>query len=179
MKKKLNAKKIRTIDEKKAKIIGSKLKRKDIYFILEDVLDTYNVGGFFRLADAVGAKKIYLCGQTSTPPNTKIKKASIGTYKFTPWKYYKETEEAVIELKEIDKLKVIAVEQHKKSVDYRQAEYNLPLAFLFGSENYGLNKKSIKLADEIIEIPMYGINISLNVMIAAGIVVYKGLENIN
>jgi tRNA G18 (ribose-2'-O)-methylase SpoU len=179
MKKKLNAQKIRSIDEEKAKKIGSKLKRKDIYFILEDVLDTYNIGGFFRLADAVGAKKIYLCGETSTPPNTRIKKASIGTYKFTPWKYFKKTSGAIKELKAIDKLKILAVEQHQKSLDYKEIEYSLPVAFLFGSENYGLNKKIIRLADEIIEIPMYGINKSLNVMIAAGIVVYKGLENIN
>ena len=177
MKKKLNAKKIRRIDPQKAKKIASKLKRKDIYFILEDVLDTYNIGGFFRLADAVSAKKIYLCGETNTPPNTKIKKASIGTYKFTPWQYFKTTKEAVEDLRRIKDLEIIAVEQHKKSIDYRQVKYNSPVAFLFGSENYGLNKKSIRLVDKIVEIPMYGINKSLNVMIAAGISVYKSLDN--
>ena len=176
MTKKLNAKTIRNLDEEKAKKIGDKLKRKDIYFILEDILDTYNVGGFFRLADAVGAKMIYLCGKTDVPPNTKIKKASIGTYKFTPWTYCAQTKEAVTELRRVEKLKIMAVEQHKKSVDYRYSGYNLPVAFVFGNENYGLSKKSLKLVDEIIEIPMYGINKSLNVMIAAGIVVYKSLE---
>ncbi len=172
----LNARSIRTIPEEKAKKLGQKLKRKDIYFILEDIFDTYNVGGFFRLADAVGAKKIFLCGQTETPPNTKIKKASIGTYKFTPWQYCKTIDEAISEVKAIKNLEVVAVEQHRRSVRYDQADYKLPIAFVFGSEVYGLSKKGIKLADRIIEIPMHGINKSLNVMIAAGICVYKALE---
>lgn len=169
----LNAKKIRTISDEEAKKIGQKLKRKDIYFILENILDTYNVGGFFRLADAVAAKKIFICGPTETPPNTKIKKASIGTYKFTPWEHMDNVKQAITEVKKIKNLKVVAVEQHKTSIDYRQAKYQLPIAFLFGSEVYGLSKDGIKLADEIIELPMYGINKSLNVMIAAGIVVYR------
>src|ERR1035437_2778020 len=54
-----------------------KIKRREIYFILDNILDTYNTGGIFRLADALGIRKIYLCGVTETPPNTRIKKASI------------------------------------------------------------------------------------------------------
>ena len=38
----------------------AKIKRREIYFILDDILDTYNTGGIFRLADALGVKKVYL-----------------------------------------------------------------------------------------------------------------------
>lgn len=172
----LNARKIRNISAEEAKKIAKKVKRKDIYFILEDIFDTYNIGGFFRLADAVAAKKVFLCGKTETPPNPKIKKSSIGTYKFTPWEYAENVEQAITELKKVKGLKVVAVEQHKKSIDYRKANYKLPIAFVFGSEVHGLSKKGAKMSDEIIEIPMYGINKSLNVMVAAGIVVHKAIE---
>ncbi len=58
----------------------NQLKKNGIYIILDNIMDTYNIGGIFRLADAVSAKKIYLCGITATPPNTKIKKASVNTW---------------------------------------------------------------------------------------------------
>ncbi|HZQ29816.1 MAG TPA: TrmH family RNA methyltransferase, partial [Patescibacteria group bacterium] len=60
----------------------SEIKRNPIYIILDSVLDTYNVGAIFRLADAVAAEKVILCGLTETPPHTRIKKASINT---TEW----------------------------------------------------------------------------------------------
>ncbi|MEK7450927.1 MAG: TrmH family RNA methyltransferase, partial [Patescibacteria group bacterium] len=74
---KLKAKELRTTipSEKQLK----KIKKNPIYIILDNVLDTYNVGAIFRLADAVAAKRILLCGETETPPHTRIKKASINT----------------------------------------------------------------------------------------------------
>lgn len=172
----LNAKEIRNISAEDAKRLGKKVKRKDIYLVLEDIFDTYNVGGFFRLADGVAAKKIFLCGRTETPPNPKIKKSSVGTYRFTPWEYKENVEQVVEELKKIKDIKIVAIEQHKKSIDYRKASYIQPIAFILGSEVNGLSKKAAKLSDEIVEIPMYGINKSLNVMVAAGIVIHKALE---
>ena len=76
---KLNAKEMRTVDENVVKAQINNIKRHPIYFILENVYDTYNVGGLFRLADALGVSKMYLCGEMEIPPNPKIKKASIGT----------------------------------------------------------------------------------------------------
>ena len=84
---KLVARELRTTIPSKAQL--KKIERREIYFILDDVLDTYNVGGIFRLADAVGVKKIYLCGQTETPPNPRIKKASINTTGWVAWEYVK------------------------------------------------------------------------------------------
>jgi len=71
---KLKAKELRTtpVSEEQKKSI----KRNPIYIILDNVLDTYNIGAIFRLADAVAAEKVILCGQSETPPHTRIKKAS-------------------------------------------------------------------------------------------------------
>ena len=96
---KMGAKELREVSEKELSSKLKHIKRRPIYFILENIYDTYNVGGLFRLADALAIKGIYIVGETETPPNTRIKKASIGTYKVVPWKYKKTTKEAVNELK--------------------------------------------------------------------------------
>ena len=70
---KLNAQELRTVDESAVQAQLTSLKRQPIYFILENVYDTYNIGGIFRLADALAVSKIYICGQTEIPPNPKIK----------------------------------------------------------------------------------------------------------
>lgn len=186
---KLDAKQLRQLEEERARGIIREVKRRPLYFILEDIYDTYNVGGLFRLADALAIEKMYLVGQTETPPNSKIKKAAIGTDKIVPWQYAKTTKEAIEHLtsnikrltpkredkkKMLDvrslKLEVIAVEQSKNSIDYRQADYSYPLALIFGNESLGVKKETLALCDKIVEIPMYGVNKSLNVIVAAAIV---------
>jgi tRNA G18 (ribose-2'-O)-methylase SpoU len=155
-----------------------KIKRWPVYFILENIYDTYNVGGLFRLADALAIEKIYLCGETETPPNPKIKKASIGTYKIVAWEYKKTAKEAIEEIrrrvavKKTNQVSIYAVEQHPNSIPYHQADYQLPIALIFGNETYGILPETLKLADQIVEIPMFGINKSLNVIVSAAIIGY-------
>lgn len=69
-------------------------------------------------------------------------------------------------------MKIIAVEQHVNSIPYTKADYSLPLALIFGNETFGITKETLKLADQIVEIPMWGINKSLNVIVSAAIVSY-------
>ena len=69
-------------------------------------------------------------------------------------------------------LNIIAVEQNSKSTDYRKTDYRLPLALIFGNESYGITPETLALADQIVEIPMWGINKSLNVIVSAAIVSY-------
>ena len=169
---KLNAKELRELDETE---IQEKLKhiiRRPIYFILENIYDTYNIGGLFRLADALSIEKMYLCGQTEIPPNAKIKKASIGTYKVVPWAYKKTAQEAIEELRKQSPLSIIAVEQDLRSVPYTKVEYVEPLAMIVGNETYGVLPETLNLVDKIVEIPMWGINKSLNVIVSAAIVSY-------
>src|SRR3989338_11489211 len=96
---KLNADQIRKLEEERAQGSMKQVKRNPIYFVLENIYDTYNIGGLFRLADALAIEKIYLCGDSEIPPNARIKKASIGTYKVVPWEYRKSAKEAIDSLK--------------------------------------------------------------------------------
>lgn len=167
----LGAGQLRKGREEELKKAAGEIKRNPIYLILEDVYDTYNIGGLFRLADAVAAKKIFLVGATETPPNPRIKKASVNTYKVVPWQYYKRTSSAIGYLKKKEKnIKIIAVEQSKKSKLYTKIRYKLPLALVVGNETFGVKPKTLERVDEIVEIPMRGVNKSLNVIVAAAIV---------
>lgn len=173
--KRLNAKQLRTTEPDPEKI--KRLKKNPIYIVLDNVLDTYNVGAIFRLADATGCEKIYLCGQTETPPNPRIKKASINTWKWVTWSYASTAVEALQELKvKSSKLKVIAIEQNNKSIKLKDFEPTFPICIVVGNETYGVSKEILKIADRIVELPMFGVNKSLNVMVTLGIVLYRIVE---
>ncbi len=153
------------------------IKKNPIYIILDNVLDTYNVGAIFRLADAVAAEKVILCGQTETPPNTRIKKASINTTEWVKWEYSQTASKAIDHLRlTIDHLQVVAIEQNSKSIPYDKFDYRFPIAFVIGHETNGISKEVLDKCDAIVEIPMWGVNISLNVMVSLGIVLYKVME---
>ena len=169
---KLNAKQLRTTlaDPEAAKSFP----RNDIFIIMDNVLDTYNVGSIFRLADAVAAKKVYLCGQTLTPPNSRIKKASINTWQWVDWEYEETALNVISKIKnQKSKIKIISVEQDDRSVPFQNAKYELPLAIVVGNESYGISKDVLDASDMIVELPMWGINKSLNVMVSCGIVLYE------
>lgn len=153
-----------------------------IYIILDDVIDTYNIGGIFRLADAVGAKKVFLCGKTETPPNPRIKKASINTTEVVDWTYKESALSAINDIRlTINDIQVIAIEQSAKSIPYDKFEYKMPLCLVVGNESYGISKEVLqsRMLDGVVEIPMYGVNISLNVIVSLGIVLYDAIEKTN
>lgn len=171
----LDAKELRTTTPTNKKL--QKIKKNPIYIILDDVLDTYNVGAIFRLADAVAVKKVILCGQTETPPNTRIKKASINTTEWVEWQYASSATEAIAKLKiRNEKLKIVAIEQNPGSVPFQKAEYTFPIAFVVGNETTGVSQEVLDIADQIVELPMWGVNKSLNVMVSLGIVLYEVMK---
>jgi 23S rRNA (guanosine2251-2'-O)-methyltransferase len=175
---KLKAAELRNSIPSKADL--KKIKRREIYFILDNILDTYNTGGIFRLADALGVKKIYLCGVTETPPNTRIKKASINTTEWVKWQYFDTAKAAIKDLRlKIKDIKIIAVEQSSDSVPYDKIDYELPIAFVVGNETEGMSKEALEACDQIAEIPMWGVNTSLNVIISLGIVSYHAVKSLS
>lgn len=158
-----------------------KIKRSPLYLIVEEVWDTYNIGSLFRLADALAMEKVYLCGPMEVPPNTKIKKAAIGTDNWVPWEQAK-TATAVIKKLKKRGIKIIAIEQGVNSVPYYDYHYDWPLALVVGNETAGIKNQTLTQCDAIVELPMFGINHSFNVWGSAAVVAYQaalGLKNIN
>lgn len=172
---KLNARELRTTLPDPD--IAKSIKKNPITIILDNVLDTYNVGSIFRLADAVAAEKVILCGETLTPPNSRIKKASINTWQWVSWEYCSTAREAVEKCQMLNaKCQIIAVEQDERSKPFYKVQYEFPLAIVVGHETYGVSKEVLDMADAIVELPMWGVNKSLNVMVSLGIVLYKIME---
>ncbi len=174
---KLGAKELRTTIAQD--IQRKTLKKNPIYIICDNILDTYNTGSIFRLADAVAATKVFLCGITETPPNTRIKKASINTTEWVEWEYVSSTVEAITNLKlKIKNLQVVAVEQSAKSIPFDKVDYAFPIALIVSNETSGATQEVLDAADVIVEMPMWGVNKSLNVMVSLAIVVYQVVQKL-
>ncbi|MBI3956299.1 TrmH family RNA methyltransferase [Candidatus Gottesmanbacteria bacterium] len=174
---KLNAKELRTtpVDPEVTKAI----KKNPITIILDNVLDTYNVGSIFRLADAVAAQRVILCGETLTPPNSRIKKASINTWQWVSWQHAETAVAAISNIKyQISNIKIVAVEQDARSKPFYEVRYEFPIAIVVGHETHGVSREVLDMADMIVELPMWGINKSLNVMVSLGIVLYDMMKQV-
>jgi tRNA G18 (ribose-2'-O)-methylase SpoU len=149
--------------------------------ILDNIRSVYNVGSIFRTSDALGVDKIYLCGCTPTPTDRfgrarqDLAKVALGAEKDITWEYAKDTKEIIKKLIK-EKYQIIAVEQDKKSVNFRKVKSKYPLAIVMGNEVGGIDKKTLSLCDIVAEIPMIGNKESLNVSVSFGIAGYEILS---
>jgi 23S rRNA (guanosine2251-2'-O)-methyltransferase len=173
---KLNAKQLRVTkptEEEKAGMV-----RKPIYIVLDNVLDTYNIGGIFRLADGIAASGVILCGGSETPPCSRLHKSAVGTEEWVPWQYFADAKTAITKLRETNpKIKIIAVEQDERAIPISNFQFQIsneqPTAIVVGHETDGVCKEALDMADVIVEIPMWGVNKSLNVIVSTAIAAYK------
>lgn len=149
--------------------------KNDIYLVLDNIRSMYNVGAIFRSAEGARVKKIYLCGITATPPREQIFKTSLGAVDWVDWEYYKNTAEAINELKDKG-ARIVALEQTDQSIDYKKMKSQMPLAIVVGHELKGVSPEALELCDLSVEIPMYGKSNSLNVATATGILLYEALS---
>jgi tRNA G18 (ribose-2'-O)-methylase SpoU len=144
-----------------------------IIVVLENIRSAYNVGSVFRTADAFLLQGIYICGYTSYPPHKEIKKTALGADETVHWKHFKNIKEAIEELKTVG-YKVFAIEQAVGSIKLQNfPSSNEKLAVIFGNEVTGVEQSTIALADGCIEIPQLGMKHSLNISVAAGIVLWE------
>lgn len=155
------------------------IKRNPIYFLLDNVIDTYNIGSMFRLSDAIAAEKLYICGTCEYPPNSRIHKAAVGTEEWVPWEYNPAPVEVVKKLKS-EGVKIISVEQDSRSIPFSllPTQISFPCAIVIGNETTGVSKEVLDLSDVIIELPMFGVNKSLNVWGTAAVAGYKVIESL-
>lgn len=156
------------------------MNKKEIYLILEDLRSAENVGAIFRTADAAGAAKIFLVGTTPSPVDRfgreqkKIAKAALGAEKSVAFEYHKDIFSLFSYLREKG-ITIIAVEQNKDAVDYKDIDAANSTAFVFGNEVNGVSARALQESDAIASIPMLGEKESLNVSVAVGIFLYRVL----
>ncbi len=146
-------------------------RRFPIYCLIENVRSLYNVGSIFRTSDAVRLNKLCLTGYTGYPPRKEIEKTALGATESVPWIHYEDTNKAITELKK-EKVNLIALEHTSESKPYNEIDYNFPLCIMLGNEVDGLSEELISVADQSIQIPMFGLKQSLNVSVAYGVVIF-------
>lgn len=142
--------------------------------VLDNVRSMHNVGSVFRTADAFLVNGIRLCGYTPRPPHRDIQKTALGATETVSWQYAEKTVDAIAELK-ADGYRVFAVEQVEKSIPLQEFSFDKgeKLAIIFGNEVTGIDPDVLALCDGFIEIPQFGMKHSLNISVAAGIVLWE------
>ena len=148
--------------------------KQPIVVVLDHVRSLYNVGSVFRTCDAFRMSGICLCGITAQPPHPEIHKTALGAEDSVPWCYFKKTEDAVCWLKEQGYC-IFAVEQCEGSTLLQNfiCEPKRKYAIVLGNEVKGVQQQVVDMCDGCLEIPQYGTKHSLNVSVAAGIVLWQ------
>ncbi|MDR0972631.1 MAG: RNA methyltransferase [Prevotellaceae bacterium] len=140
--------------------------------VLDDVRSLHNIGSVFRTADAFRVEAIYLCGITAVPPEPEIHKTALGAEYSMEWRYFKQTIDAVAELRE-EGYTICAVEQAEGSISLQDfCPDTRKYAVILGHEVKGVRQEVVDACDCCIEIPQYGTKHSLNVSVTAGIVIW-------
>lgn len=148
--------------------------------VLDNIRSLYNVGSFFRSADAAGIERLYLCGITGAPAHeatlrTALRKTALGAEERVPFEHHWNAAAAVARLR-LSGYHVSAIETGGESVDLFDWRPQFPLALIFGNEVSGVSQPLLDLCDTRVRIPMAGIKRSLNVATAAGVVFYELLR---
>lgn len=141
--------------------------------VLDNVRSLNNIGSVFRSCDAFLVDEILLCGITATPPHVDIHKTALGAEESMAWRYYDDTLTAVNELK-TKGYTVFAIEQTENSVFLTDVTLNREqkFAIVLGHEVHGVQQAVIDASHGCIEIPQHGTKHSLNISVAAGIVIW-------
>jgi len=149
-----------------------------VIVVMDNIRSMHNVGSVFRTADAFLLEAIYLCGYTAQPPHRDINKTALGATETVSWNHFATTVEAVNELQK-NGYKVYAIEQVESSISLEKFSIRADekTAVVFGNEVEGVQQEVIAMCEGCIEIPQLGMKHSLNISVAAGIVLWEIVRN--
>ncbi|OGC92664.1 MAG: hypothetical protein A2142_05060 [candidate division Zixibacteria bacterium RBG_16_48_11] len=143
---------------------------------LESLKDPGNLGTIIRTADALGVEGIFLSAQSVELYNPKVVRSSMGSLFHLPIFYPVPILELLHRLK--GDIKIVA-SLASGGANCKQVDFSDPICLLIGGEAFGLSKEVQALADSKVSIPDYGSAESLNVSVAAGILMYEIAQSKN
>lgn len=138
--------------------------------VMEDVYHLHNASAVIRSADIFGIQEVHIIERRFA--KRVDKKIALGAQKWIDINRYKTTKECIKTLK-ANGYKILATTPDRAALPLNQVEINQKMAFLFGAEKEGLTTVAIEEADELIHIPMVGFTESLNVSVAAAILLQQ------
>jgi len=141
--------------------------------MLDNIRSAWNVGSIFRTSDGTGIQKLYLCGITPSPENTKVSKTALGAEFNIAW----EKSNNGVHMANLLKTKgyvLWALEDLPMAQPLFQIKSewnNSPIVLIVGNEVSGIDPGIIEICDKVVSIPMVGKKQSYNVAVAYGIAV--------
>jgi TrmH family RNA methyltransferase len=145
------------------------VKPEGVWVALEDMRDPGNLGTIIRTADAAGAAGVILAGQSSDPFSPDCVRATMGSIFAVP----------LVRLEQKPFLDLIrqwpgeSVGSHLKATESYRRSYKTPTLLVMGSEGRGLTEEASQACSTLVRIPMKGGAESLNVAIAAGLMLFE------
>lgn len=144
-------------------------RQSDLTVCMEEVHKPHNVAAIVRTCDAVGVHEI---NGVWSEDNAVRKGTSVGSNVWVKNKAHTSIGDAVSDFKQRG-MQVLVTNLSDKAVDFRRVDYTRPTAIILGQEKTGATPEAIALADTDIIIPMVGMVQSLNVSVAAAVVLYE------
>ena len=149
--------------------------RMPVAVLLDNVRSLYNVGAFFRTADAVALEKLYLCGITGRPPKSGISKTALGAEETVAWEHHQDAARTLGKLRDAG-YELAVIETSLRAVDLFDWQPRFPVCVIFGHEVEGVQPELAERCDTHVRIPMLGRKHSLNVSTSGGVVLYELLR---
>jgi 23S rRNA (guanosine2251-2'-O)-methyltransferase len=149
--------------------------RLPVTVLLDNVRSLYNVGAFFRTADAVRAAHILLAGITPTPDDRRIAKTALGAERGVAWTKIADAASAIDDLRAREH-EIAAIETSLRAVDIFDWQPRFPVCIVFGHEVDGIAPGLLERCDVHVRIPTLGVKRSINVATAGGVVLYELLR---
>ncbi len=146
-----------------------------VAILLENIRSMYNVGAFFRAADATAAEPLILCGITAAPPHRGISKTALGAEETVRWERFEDPLSAAGQMRDRG-YEIAAIETCRHAVDLFDWVPKFPVCLVFGHEVDGITPALSELCDTHVRIPMLGLKHSLNVATAGGVMLYELLR---
>jgi len=155
-------------------------KLSEVKVILHNIRSLHNVGSVFRSSDAFGISELILTGYTPTPPRAEINKTAIGAEEFVKWRHFETASEIIDELKN-DGYSILGMEQTTDSIALNELQIDdyTKICLVMGNEVTGIDSEILDLMDAFVAIPQFGLKHSLNVSVAAAVMLYALLEKLN
>lgn len=150
-----------------------KAKKLPVIVVIDNIRSALNVGSIFRTCDAFPVEKIIICGISQVPPSKEIHKTAIGAEMSVAWEYSRDVDSVLTTLRN-DGWTIVSVEQTTEStpLDSFEPESGSRYALFLGNEVEGVKESVVEASDISIEIPQMGTKHSLNVSVAAGVVLW-------
>lgn len=158
--------------EKITKVLSSR--QHSLTLVLENIHDPHNVSAIFRTCDAVGIPKVNLVYNVESFPRIG-KKTSASAFKWVEKEKYKSLFDCYNDLRK-NGFKIYASSLTDNSKNLYDLDLTQKVAIVLGNEHRGVSEDAVNFADESFMIPQFGMVQSLNVSVAAAIIVYEAMR---